>query len=247
MVTINRETLTDSVPELASGTFRTSDRLVNLVLAQNRLLELIARGLPLQQTLDAMLVYLERDMPGMLCSVLLLDPGGQHLRHGSAPSLPTDYVKRIDGSPIGPRAGSCGTAAYCAQRVIVTDILTDTLWDNYRVLATTHGLRACWSTPVLGDDGRVVGTFAMYFREPRSPERQHEQLIDVATHVASVAIVKDRREKAARDMEERYRLLNLATNDVVWDWDVRRNTLWWGEGMQRLLGYPETEVEADLS
>lgn len=233
--------------ELASGTFQASARLINFVVAQNRLLELIARGLPLRETLDAMLVYLERDMPGMQCSVLLLDPDGKRLRHGSAPSLPVSYCEAIDGSEIGPRAGSCGTAAYRGQQVVVSDIETDALWDDYRALARTHGLRACWSTPVRDSDARVVGTFAMYFREPGRPGREHERLIDVATHVASVAIAKDQRERAARELEERYRLLSLATNDVVWDWDVKQNTLWWGDGVQRLLGYAESEVESGLS
>jgi diguanylate cyclase (GGDEF)-like protein/PAS domain S-box-containing protein len=201
----------------------------------------------MKETLDTMLVFLERDVPDMLCSVLLLDPDGKHLRHGSAPSLPDAYCRAIDGAPIGPKAGSCGTAAYRGTQVIVSDTETDPLWDDYRFLARAHGLRACWSTPVVGSDGRVEGTFAMYFREPRSPARAHERLIEVATHVASVAIAKEQRERAARDMEERYRLLNLATNDVVWDWDLKRNTLWWGDGMQRLLGYPESEVTSQLS
>lgn len=247
MATINAQSLADGLKDISSGTWRTSDRLVRLVLVQNRLLELIARGLPLQDTLDTMLVYLERDMPGMHCSVLLLDPDGKHLRHGSAPSLPDEYCRALDGAAIGPRAGSCGTAAFRVRQVVVTDVQTDPLWQDYRALAETHGLRACWSTPVLDDNGRVAGTFAMYFREPGSPDREHERLIEVATHVASVAISKERTEKAAREMEERYRLLNLATNDVVWDWDVRQNTLWWGEGLQRLLGYPEAEVSHELS
>lgn len=247
MATIDAKSLAGGLPDASSATWRTSDRLVNLVLAQNRLLELIARGLPLQETLDAMLVFLERDMPGTLCSVLLLDPDGVHLRHGAAPSLPKEYCKAIDGAPIGRRAGSCGTAAYRGRQVVVSDIATDPLWEDYRELAATHGLRACWSTPVLADNGRVAGTFAMYFREPRSPDREHERLIDIATHVAAVAIAKEKRERSSRDLEERYRLLNLATNDVVWDWDVRLNTLWWGEGLQRLLGYPEAEVKNELS
>ncbi len=245
MATIDAESLKGGTADVTSGTWRASDRLVSLVLAQNRLLELIARGLPLQETLDAMLVYLERDMPGMLCSVLLLD--GTRLRHGAAPSLPDEYCKAIDGSTVGPRAGSCGTAAFRKKQVIVSDIHADPLWEDYRDLAATHGLKACWSTPVLGDNGQVVGTFAMYFREPRSPDREHERMIEVATHVASVAIGKEKREKSSRDLEERYRLLNLATNDVVWDWDVRLDTLWWGEGLQRLLGYHESEVQNVLS
>lgn len=232
--------------ELASGTFSISERLVNLVLAQNRLLELIARGLPMRETLNTMLSYLEREMPGVLCSVLLFDAESGCLRHGAAPSLPPAYCRAIDGVSIGPRAGSCGTAVFRRRPVVVVDIQTDPLWEDYRELAASHGLGACWSTPVNDGDGRVLGTFAMYFHEPCSPTREHERLIEVATHVASVAIVKDEREKSAREMEERYRLLNLATNDVVWDWDLRRNTLWWGDALERLLGYPAAEVEDSL-
>jgi diguanylate cyclase (GGDEF)-like protein/PAS domain S-box-containing protein len=244
----DRERLAAEAHELASGTFAyDSDKLLSLVLFQNRLLELMARGLPMQDTLDTMLVFLERDVPDMLCSVLLLDPDGRHLRHGSAPSLPEAYSRGIDGASIGPQAGSCGTAAYRAAQVIVSDIETDPLWDDYRLLARAHGLRACWSTPIMNTEGRVEGTFAMYFREPRRPARPHERLIELATHVASVAIAKDQRERAARDLQERYRLLNLATNDVVWDWDVAQNTLWWGDGMQRLLGYAESQMTNQLS
>ncbi len=248
MAMIDRERLTAEAQELTSGTFAyDSERLVSLVLVQNRLLELMARGLSMKETLHTLLAFLERDAPDMLCSVLLLDPGGKYLRHGSAPSLPEAYCRAIDGAPIGPRAGSCGTAAYRGAQVIVSDIDADPLWEDYRFLARAHGLRACWSTPIVNSEGRVAGTFAMYFREPRSPSRPHERLIEVATHVASVASAKDQRERAAREMEERYRLLNLATNDVVWDWDVERNTLWWGDGMQRLLGYAASEVTSDLS
>lgn len=248
MARIDGASLAAEAHELTRGSlFRESEKLVNLVLAQNRLLELVARGLPLKETLDAMLVFLERDMPDVLCSVLLLDPEGRHLQHCSAPSLPEAYVRAIDGAPIGPMAGSCGTAVYRGAQVIVSDIETDPLWEDYRALARAHGLRACWSTPVAGAGRRIVGSFAMYFREPRTPTTSHERLIDVATHVASVAIAKEQREKSARDLEERFRLLNLATNDVVWDWDVRHDTLWWGEGVQRLLGYSEAEVRSDLS
>jgi len=247
MAIVDARSLADELSDATSGTWRTSDRLSKLVLAQSRLLELIARGLPLQETLDVMLVYLERDMPGMHCSVLLMNPDGVHLRHGSAPSLPDEYCRALDGVAIGPSAGSCGTAAFRAMQVVVSDVQADPLWEGYRALAAKHGLRACWSTPVLADDGQVAGTFAMYFREPRSPNPEHEQLIEVATHVASVAIAKDKKERAARDLEERYRLLNLATNDVVWDWDVMLDTLWWGEGLQRLLGYPEADVKNELS
>lgn len=229
------------------GVVSGSHPLVDLAVGQVRILELIATGSPLRQTLDALLVFLERDLPEMLCSILLLDDDGARLRYGSAPSLPEAYSKAIDGAVIGPSSGSCGTAAYRGQQVVVTDIETDPLWTDYRELAQRHGLRACWSTPILGSEGAVRGTFAMYFRTPQAPNAEHQRVIEIATHIAAIAISKDLREKAARQSAERYRLLNLATNDAVWDWDVRKETLWWNDGVERLFGYSPSEVSCAFS
>src|SRR5690349_13711902 len=99
-------------------------RIVNLALGQNHVLELIANGAPLAGTLDALVRFLEREVPEMLCSILLLDQDGIHLRHGAAPSLPAAYARATDGARIGPRAGSCGTAAFLNQRVVVADTQT---------------------------------------------------------------------------------------------------------------------------
>ena len=229
--------------EFVSG----SHPLLDLAVGQVRILELIATGSPLQRTLDALLVFLEQDLPEMLCSVLLLDDEGTRLRHGSAPSLAEAYFTAIDGSRIGPSAGSCGTAAYRREQVVVTDIMNDPLWPDYRELALQHGLRACWSTPIFGPQGDLLGTFAMYFRTPGSPSAEHQRVIEIATHIAAIAISKDLREKEAREGAERYRLLNLATNDAVWDWDVRKETLWWNDGVTRLFGYAASEVPSAFS
>ena len=186
---------------------------VNLALGQNDILELIANGSPLGETLASLLRFLEREVPEMLCSVLLLDRDGVHLRYGAAPSLPAAYSKAIDGASIGPRAGSCGTAAYFARQVVVVDTEIDPLWSDYRELARQYGLRACWSTPIVAADGTVLGTFAMYFREPRSPTRIHERLIAIATHIAAIAIGKDLRETAVR--EAQLRIEHLAYHEPV--------------------------------
>jgi len=159
-----------------------------LIAAQNRVLELVARGAPLQYTLNVLLQEIEAQVPNTLSSILLLDSDGIHVRHGAAPTLPESYVRAIDGESIGPRAGSCGTAAYRGEAVIVDDIATDPLWDGYRDVALTHGLRACWSTPIISGDGRVLGTFALYYRQPRSPTEADFALIARVTHVAGIAI-----------------------------------------------------------
>ena len=166
-----------------------------LLSEEKRLLEMIAKGNSLSMILDALCRLVEELSEGSLASILLLDPDGNRLWHGAAPSLPKSYTDAIDGGFIGPAAGSCGTAAYRKEPVIVSDIATDPLWTNYRELALPHGLRACWSTPVLASDGRVLGTFAIYSREPRSPTPQQLDIIKQITDLASIAIERKRAEE----------------------------------------------------
>ena len=170
----------------------------DLLEGQNLVLELIARGESLHQVLDTLLRVIQLQCPGMLASILLLDPDGSHVRHGAAPDLPEDYVRAIDGLPIGPQAGSCGTAAYTRKPVIVGDIATDPLWNDYRAIALQHDLRACWSTPIFDSKQRVLGTFAMYFRAPGLPQHGHLRLIDISTHIAAIAITKHRAQEELR-------------------------------------------------
>jgi PAS domain S-box-containing protein len=172
-----------------------------LLGGEKRLLEMIARGDSLALILDALCRLVEELAGGCLASILLLDPNTNCLRHGAAPSLPTKYAKAIDGSVIGPSVGSCGTAAYRRESVIVSDIATDPLWADYRALALAHGLQACWSTPILSSERKVLGTFAIYYREPRSPSRQEHELTAQITHLTSIAIERKQREEALRQAQ----------------------------------------------
>src|SRR5690606_32271807 len=113
---------------------------------QKNILEGIVAGRPLPELLEDICRLVESESDHMLCSVLLLDEDGKHVRHGAAPGLPPAFVQAIDGAAIGPNAGSCGTAAWRGKAVIVENIATDPLWDGYRQLAAPYGLRACWST-----------------------------------------------------------------------------------------------------
>ncbi|HZE71545.1 MAG TPA: PAS domain S-box protein [Pyrinomonadaceae bacterium] len=166
-----------------------------LLAGEKQLLEMIARDESLALILDALCRLVEDLSSGSLSSILLLE-NGNRLRHGAAPNLPKSYTEAIDGAVIGPSEGSCGTAAYRKEPVIVSDIATDPLWVNYRDLALAHGLRACWSTPILSSDGRVLGTFAIYSREEASPTAQQHNIIEQVTHLASIAIERKQAEDA---------------------------------------------------
>jgi PAS domain S-box-containing protein len=168
-------------------------------------LEMISGGAPFADVLQILSRTIEERSPGLLCSILLLDADGKTLRHGAAPSLPQDYVRAIDGRIIGPIAGSCGTAAFLGRAVAVSDIASDPLWAENRNLALSHGLRACWSTPFFTGDGQVLGTFAMYYREPRSPGSRDLQIIERATHLATIAVERERAEQLLRQVENRHR------------------------------------------
>lgn len=169
--------------------------------AHSRVLELAIGDAPLETTLTELIRIVEStSSTGVLGSILLLDPDGKHLRHGAAPSLPPDYVKLLDGEEIGACAGSCGTAAYLGAAVFVNDIATDPLWADYKDLALSHGLRACWSTPILTRGRKVLGTFAMYHREPREPTVRDLMLVDLVTQTAALVIDREQAKRALQNL-----------------------------------------------
>jgi diguanylate cyclase (GGDEF)-like protein/PAS domain S-box-containing protein len=162
-------------------------RAEELLLAQTTLLRLIAEAAPLSEILELLCHLVEQQAPGLRCSVLLLG-SDDRLYHGAAPSLPPRYLAAIDGLPIGPQAGSCGTAAYLDRPIFVEDIASDPRWADYREAALEAGLRACWSTPIRGTSGNVLGTVALYASEPRGPQPNEERLVELATQLAALAL-----------------------------------------------------------
>lgn len=175
--------------------------------AEHRVLEMIASGAELSAILTTLILAIEDQAPPAIGSVLLLDAQASRLRHAAAPHLPDAYCLAIDGEPVGPGAGSCGTAAFHGRPVFVEDIEADPLWANYRDVALSHGLRACWSTPIVATDGRVLGTFALYYRTPRLPTSEERDLIERATHLAGIAIER-------RQLEDQLRALNARVESV---------------------------------
>jgi PAS domain S-box-containing protein len=164
-------------------------RRAALLESQRRVLERIACGAPLEETLETLVRLIEEQADGMLCAVLLADAGQQRLHFVAAPSIPEDYKLGI--APyllIAPNVTSCGTAAYLRQPVYSEDTAADPLWENCRGIAVRNDLRAVWSTPILSDANAVLGTFAMYYDAPRLPTQEHTQVIDMAVQMARVAI-----------------------------------------------------------
>jgi GAF domain-containing protein len=160
-----------------------------LLQAQKQILEQFASGDSLADVLTMIARTLQHgSVDGFIPSILLLDEDGETLRLGAAPGLPAVYNGAIDGSRIGPKAGSCGTALYRREMVIVEDILTDPLWEAYRHLAMPHGLRACWSTPIVGSSGRLLGSFALYYRSARRPSPDDVQLIQLMARTTALVI-----------------------------------------------------------
>ncbi len=166
--------------------------------AKNELLEMVASGQPLRPVLDRLTSLIESQFDGLYCTVLLLDLDGVHVHVGAGPRMPPAYMKALDGLPIGPTVGSCGTAMYDDRLVIVDDIATHPLWVPYRDLALPYGFKACWSAPIHAANHGVVGSFAMYYREVRRPRPEELNALNTATHLAGIAIDQARREEERR-------------------------------------------------
>jgi PAS domain S-box-containing protein len=211
----------------------------SLLAAQGRILQMVIRGDPLADILDSLCRLVEARCSGVLASISLLD--GDRLRHGAAPSLPKAYTDAINGAAIGPSAGSCGTAAYRGEAVIVEDIATDPLWADYRDLALSHSLRACWSVPLLSR-GKVIATFAMYYRKPRRPTQDGQEIVDQITHLAGVAIQHKLAQEKLQRSEAYLAEAEKLTHTGSWAWDVRtQRVLYCSEEMFRIFGLDPLE------
>src|ERR1700694_3671447 len=214
---------------------------------ESRILEMIAHDAPLEEILEKLVRVVEAQFAGLLCSVLLLDEDGQHVRHGAAPSLPEPYSKAIDGLCIGPKAGSCGTAMYRREPVVVTDILQDPLWESYREVAEPYGFRACWSTPILAHSGKALGSFAMYYREPRSPSAAETRALEMATHLAGIAIERKLTHEQFQRSEAYLAEAQRLSHTGSWAFNAGKSVYWseenfrmWGFNPQQ--GLPDRET-----
>jgi hypothetical protein len=209
---------------------------------QRDILGMISTDQQLQEILDAICLMVEAQEPKTLCSVLLLDADGRCLRTGAAPSLPEAYSRSFDGTAIGARASSCGTAAYRQALVVVEDILLDPLWQDNRELAQQHGLRACWSFPLVSHQGRVLGTFAIYKRTPGRPNKEQTHQLANAAQLAVIAIARCKDRQHLQESEQRFRSLFTFNPDPVFSFDLKGRFLSMnGAGIQ-LTGVSEPDI-----
>jgi PAS domain S-box-containing protein len=186
-----------------------------LLAAQNQVLGMIAEDAPLSDSLEAIARFLESQCQRARCSILLVDHATGRLRHGASLSLPPSFVAAIDDVAVGPAAGSCGTAAFTRQRVVVEDIATDPRWAVYADVAVAHGLRACWSTPVLSTSGTVLGTFAVYYGEPRGPREEELALAEALSDLTAIAVERKRAALELRQAKEAAEAASQAKSEFL--------------------------------
>ena len=215
-------------------------RAESLLAGEKRILEMVAKGDSLARILESLCRLVEEQASDVLASILLLD--GNRLRHGGAPSLPKAYTDAIDGALVGPSAGSCGTAAYRGEQVIVEDIATDPLWADYREAALPHSLHACWSTPIFNSQAKVIATFAMYYREPRRPSPRDQEIIEQITYLAGIAIERNRTQEALRWSEAHMAEAQRLTKTGSWAYDpLTGKTTYLSDEMFRIFGLDPQE------
>ncbi len=210
---------------------------------ERKLLEQLASRsqLPVMEIVDSLLVGIEALYPGTLCSILRLSPD-KCLAHYSAPNLPSEYTRLINGAKPGARAGSCGTAVFLDKTVIVSDLETDPLWENYRDLALPFGLRSCWSVPIHYSSGEILGVFGIYHRHPCFPSEEMMAAIERLANL--IGLVIENREMMDRLLlsNERYKLSSMATHDLIWDWDIRKDEIFRNEeGLMEVYGFANND------
>jgi PAS domain S-box-containing protein len=213
-----------------------------VLAGEKQVLEMIARGSDLGPVLDALCRVAEAISHGPLCSILLLDAKGERLWHGAGPSLPQGYIEQFNGREIASCAGPCGTAAFRREQIIASDVVDDPRWQSYGELLLRHGFKACWSTPISSSQGRTLGTLAILSRQPCQPTAKDQKLIERFTHLAAVAIERERAEAALRRSESRFQGILEIAEDAIISVDAEQRILLFNRGAEKVFGYAAAEL-----
>jgi PAS domain S-box-containing protein len=219
-----------------------ASRAISLYAAHQRVLEAMAIRLPISQVLTRLVQSIEDAIPGSFGSVVLLDDSGTRMQVGAAPALPEAFKRGLHNVEIGPRVGTCGTALFRRERVIVEDIESDPLWDNYRHLARPYGLRACWCTPIISSDGNALGSFAVYYKSVRAPSPTEMSLVDDVVDLACVAIGQERAESSLRRSEAHYRAVVETAPSAIVGLNGDQTVTEWNQVAEQLMGRSRADV-----
>ena len=226
-------TTTNVHPRISAETNLAFERSISEL--ETRVLSIIGRNETLGKVLDEITRSVDHMLKGARSSILFVENGC--LRHGSAPSLPKAFCQAIDGLEISATAGSCGTAAKTRRTVIVTDMRTDPLWADYQYLVRDVPMRACWSVPIMDNAQNCFATFAVYYDQPRSPGPDELKIVERIAQFVRLAIERSRQHEELKSHEDRLRILVQGTHDIVWDWDLNSDTLWWSDGIKIQFGH----------
>ncbi|SMC65183.1 PAS domain-containing protein [Pedobacter africanus] len=214
----------------------TMDGIPDLEQLERKVLELNSKSEVLvNQVLFYYVQGIEALFPEMHCSIMKVKNG--RLYGWVAPSLPKDFQEQIEGIKIDDNMGSCGTAAFLKETVIVADIAHDIKWEGYQEIALAHHLLACWSRPIVNSSGQVMATFAMYYGKVKVPNAEELKIIERASSLLQVILESRQYAEALKSSNELYDYVNRATNDAIYDWDIVDNNLEWGGGFFRVFGY----------
>ncbi len=215
-------------------------------LGHRHILEkIVDQNVGIHEVLDQIVALSEHCVPDVIASILLLDESGERLFHVASCGLPADYIAAIDGSRIGPNAGSCGTATYRKERVIVADIATDPLWQDYRDVALSHGLKTCWSYPILDSQENILGALAFYFSCSQSPNGWALHANEGLAHLTATAIVHKRTLTSMRHFESRLSEAQAIAHIGSWEHEIASDRLWWSDEVYRIFALDKNDTRIE--
>src|SRR5579863_238395 len=223
------------------------ERSSRVIEEERHVLELIAKGCSLKEVLNALTGAIERMAPECYCTVLLLDEDGKRLLEGSGGGLPPAYMQAVNGLEIGPEVGACGSAAFRNETTIIEDIANDHRFGPAKDFVLSFGLRACWSVPIRDSKQKVLGTFAMYHKQPAKPRESDLRVVEAGAHLAGNAIERLRAEEKLRENAERIAMAEKAAAFGIWQTDIPTETLAISEGFAALVGLQGRPLRMPLS